>query len=139
MIKNFLQPTDEQFRAFRDRASDEPIQMLNLLKFRERARYEDGRESDLSGVEAYKLYTSEFRRLMEPQGVTVLYSGIVRGVLIGEEDLEDAWDAMLLIQYPSAQVMFGMFRNEEYQQAQLHRAAGLEGQVLLECGPGFTL
>ena len=35
--------------------------------------------------------------------------------------------------------MFDMFRNEEYQQAQRHRAAGLEGQVLLECGPGFTL
>ena len=99
-MKNFLQPSDVQFRAFRDRQSNEPIQMLNLLKFKDKASYEDGRESDLSGVEAYKLYTSEFRRLMEPQGVSVVYSGVVRSVVIGEEDLEGAWDAMVLIQYP---------------------------------------
>ena len=45
---------------------------------------------------------------------------------------------MALIQYPSTEVMLAMWRDEEYQQAQLHRAAGLEGQLLIECGPGFS-
>jgi hypothetical protein len=33
-MQNVLQPTGDQVRAFRDRATGEPIAMLNLLKFR---------------------------------------------------------------------------------------------------------
>ena len=50
---------------------------------------------------------------------------------------DDLWDSMALIQYPSTQVMLDMLRNEEYRRAQQHRAAGLEGQLLIECGAGF--
>jgi len=135
MVKNILQPTGDQVRAFRDRATGEPIQMLNLLKFADKAVYEDGRESDLTGREAYQLYAEGFCRVMGPLGVTILYSGDTRGFLIGEGEGE--WDAMALIQYPSTQVMLDMFRNEEYQKAQAHRAAGLVGQLLIECEPGF--
>ena len=136
MIKNVLQPTGDQIRAFRDRKTDEPISMLNLLKFKDKAVYEDSRDADLTGREAYKLYGEAFEKIMGPQGAKVLYSGEVRGLLIG--DGEGEWDAMALIQYPSTDVMLAMFRNEEYQQAQAHRAAGLIGQLLIECGPGFS-
>ena len=135
MTEIMLQPTGDQVRAFRDRQTGAPISMLNLLKFREKAIYEDGRESSLTGREAYNLYGEAFRKIMEPKGARVLYSGDVRGFLIGEG--EDAWDAVLLIEYPSTQVMLDMWRIEEYQVAQQHRAAGLVGQILIECGPGF--
>jgi uncharacterized protein (DUF1330 family) len=72
---------------------------------------------------------------MEPRGVRILYSGAVRGALIGHAD--GAWDAMALIEYPSTQHMLEMLRDADYQKAQEHRAAGLEGQLLIECGPGF--
>ena len=134
-MQNVLQPTGDQVRAFRDRQTGEPIAMLNLLKFREKAVYEDGRPCELSGREAYALYGKAFVQIMGPQGVTVLYSGEIKGVLIGQGD--DLWDSMALIQYPSTQVMLEMLKNEEYQQAQQHRAAGLEGQLLIECGAGF--
>jgi uncharacterized protein (DUF1330 family) len=130
-----LQPTGDQVRAFRDRQTGEPIAMLNLLKFKDRAAYEDGRASDLSGREAYQLYGEAFQEIMGPQGVEILYSGEIRGLLIGQGD--DLWDAVALIQYPSTQVMLDMLKNEDYQRAQQHRAAGLEGQLLIECGPGF--
>lgn len=135
MVKNILQPTGDQVRAFRDRATGEPISMLNLLKFRDKAVYEDGRECDLTGREAYQLYAEGFCRVMEPLGSRIIYSGETRGFLIGEGQGE--WDAIAVIEYPSTQVMLDMFRNEEYQQAQAHRAAGLIGQILIECGPGF--
>lgn len=135
-MQNVLQPTGDQVRAFRDRATGEPIAMLNLLKFKDRAVYEDGRASDLSGMEAYALYASAFREIMEPRGVKILYAGKPRGVLIGTGD--DLWDEVAIIQYPSTQVMLDMLRDETYQQAQQHRAAGLEGQLLIECGPGDT-
>lgn len=136
MIENILQPTRDQVRDFRDRQTGEPIAMLNLLKFKEHAEYADGRASDLSGREAYELYAKGFHAVMDPLGVRILYSGDVRGFLIGKG--EGAWDAMALIQYPTTQVMLDMLRDPEYQAAQLHRAAGLEGQLLVECGPGFV-
>jgi len=134
-MQNVLQPTGDQVRAFRDRQTGEPIAMLNLLKFKDKAVYEDGRPCELSGREAYALYGKAFERIMGPQGVTVLYSGEIKGVLIGQGD--DLWDCMALIQYPSTRVMLEMLKNEEYQLAQQHRAAGLQGQLLIECGAGF--
>ena len=135
MTKIVLQPTGDQVRAFRDRATGEPISMLNLLRFREKAVYEDGRKSSLSGEEAYQLYGEGFKKIMEPKGVRIIYSGEVRGFLIGEG--EGAWDAVAVIEYPSTQVMLDMFRNADYQIAQQHRAAALVGQMLVECGSGF--
>lgn len=135
MTKNILQPTGDQVRAFRDRQTGEPIQMLNLLKFREKAVYEDGKDADLSGRDAYLRYARAFNEIMTPLGVRILYSGEVKGFLIGEGEGE--WDAIALIQYPSTQVMLDMWRNPDYQAAQLHRAAALEGQLLIECGAGF--
>jgi len=135
-MKNVLQPTGDQVRAFRDRQTGAPIAMLNLLKFKEKAVYEDGRPCDLTGAEAYRLYGAAFMEIMGPRGVRVLYSGAVRGALIGEGD--DLWDAAAIIEYPSTAVMLDMLRDEEYHRAQQHRAAGLEGQLLIECGPGFS-
>jgi len=134
-MKNVLQPTGDQVRAFRDRQTGERIVMLNLLKFRDKAMYADGRPSDLTGEQAYRLYGQAFKEIMEPRGVKVLYSGEVKGLLIGDGD--DLWDAVAVIQYPTTDVMLAMLRDESYQRAQQHRAAGLEGQLLIECGEGF--
>jgi uncharacterized protein (DUF1330 family) len=136
VIQNILQPTGDQVRAFRDRQTGEPIAMLNLLKFKAIAEYEDGRSTSLTGREAYGLYAKGFHDVMGPRGVKILYSGDVRGFLIGLG--EGAWDAMALIQYPTTQVMLEMLRDPDYQAVQSHRAAGLEGQLLVECGPGFV-
>ena len=130
-----LQPTGDQVRAFRDRKTGDPIFMLNLLKFRIKAEYKDQRATNLSGREAYALYGAGFDKVMTPLGTQIIYSGEIRGFLIGVG--EDEWDSVALIKYPSTDVMLDMFRNESYQEIQIHREAALEGQLLLECGPGF--
>ena len=135
MSKINLQPTGDQVRAFRDRKTGEPIFMLNLLKFKAKAEYKDRRKTDLTGRQAYALYGSGFDAVMAPLGTEIIYSGDIRGFLIGFG--EDDWDSVALIKYPSTDVMLDMFRNESYQAIQIHREAALEGQLLLECGPGF--
>ena len=136
MINNILQPTGDQMRAFRDRASGKPIYMLNLLKFKDKAVYEDGRETNLTGEEAYRRYGEGFRKVMEPKGARVIYSGQIKGWLINKS--KGAWDAVAVISYPSTQVMLDMMRDPEYQAVHQHRAAGLDGQLLIECGEGFS-
>ena len=46
----------EQIAAMLEPGPDGPIYMVNLLKFKDHAEYEDGRETDLTGRAAYNLY-----------------------------------------------------------------------------------
>lgn len=49
-------PKQEQLREFFGSGEDGPFVMVNLLKFKERAEYADGRETDLTGAQAYAIY-----------------------------------------------------------------------------------
>ena len=52
---NALDPTPEQIKAFlAHKKAGEPVYMLNLLKFKDRATYKDG--EDISGRDAYARY-----------------------------------------------------------------------------------
>ena len=54
-VENAVIPTAAQMEGFLSPDAEEPIFMVNLLKFRERAEYEDGRDSELTGREAYQI------------------------------------------------------------------------------------
>ena len=59
-VENKVMPNEKQMEEFLEEGHDEPIYMVNLLKFKEKAEYPDKRETDLTGREAYAclLYTS---------------------------------------------------------------------------------
>ena len=56
-VENSVIPTQEQMEGFLTPGPDGPISMVNLLKFKEKADYKDGRETELNGQEAYALYS----------------------------------------------------------------------------------
>ena len=56
-VENKIFPNEEQLKGFDDNPEIGPIKMLNLLKFKEHAEYSDGRETNLSGFEAYLIYS----------------------------------------------------------------------------------
>ena len=51
-IENKILPNEEQLKGFTDEPEKGPIKMLNLVKLKDKAEYQDGRESDISGLEA---------------------------------------------------------------------------------------
>ena len=55
-VVNKVYPNEEQIKGFLEPGAEGPICMVNLIKFKEKAEYEDGRETDLTGREAYELY-----------------------------------------------------------------------------------
>ena len=61
-VANRVQPDPEQIKEFLE--VDGPVTMVNLLKFREKAVYEDGRDPDISGAEAYGRYAKEMKKLV---------------------------------------------------------------------------
>ena len=60
-VRNALVPNTDQMQGFLNDETNSKIYMVNLLKFKQKAEYEDGRETNLTGQEAYAclLYTSD--------------------------------------------------------------------------------
>ncbi len=56
--ENKLSPSEEQIEGFLT-PSARPIYMLNLLKFRQKASYLDGKDEHLSGRKAYARYINQ--------------------------------------------------------------------------------
>ena len=54
-VKNAIEPNEQQMQGFLEGDTESPIEMVNLLKFKDKAEYEDGRETNLSGIEAYRI------------------------------------------------------------------------------------
>ena len=67
-VHNAVAPTPEGMQAFLAKDIEGPVSMLNLLKFKEKAEYADGRETELTGAEAYGLYGRDMSRWVTSHG-----------------------------------------------------------------------
>ena len=85
-VENKILPNEEQLKGFTDEPEKGPIKMLNLIKLKNYAEYADGRETNLSGLEAYMLYGEETKKHLEKVGAKIIFSGPVSRLMIGEAD-----------------------------------------------------
>ena len=130
IVNNKVMPNEEQINGFLENPETGPISMVNLLKFKDKAIYEDGRDADLTGEEAYGLYAVEVINFVEKYGGEFVFGGKVSRLMLGE--VEDLWDAVAIAKYPSRKAMFDMTMDPGYQKIHVHRDAGLEGQLNIE-------
>mgnify|MGYP001295465348 FL=1 len=129
-VENKILPNDEQISGFLENPDLGPISMVNLLKFKKKAKYEDGRDTNLTGKEAYQLYSSEVINFVKKYGGEFLFAGSVSRLMLGE--VEDMWDAVAIAKYPNRKAMMDMTMDPGYQKIHVHRDAGLEGQLNIE-------
>jgi len=129
-VVNKVYPNKEQIKGFMEPASEEPICMVNLLKFKEKAEYEDGRDTDLTGREAYALYEEGVKKLLQEIGGGIGFEGDVERLALGE--VEELWDVVALAVWPSRGAMFKVMQSPDMQAISVHRSAGLAGQLNLE-------
>lgn len=129
------QPTAEQVQAFMTADMDEPVGMVNLLKFKPLATYADNMPEaakGLTGQQAYALYGRGVYEVLKRIGAKPLYSAPAQHFMIGDGD----WDAAAIVWYPSRRVFLEMPQREDYQAIHYHRDAGLAHQQLIETTPG---
>ncbi|MDB4048746.1 DUF1330 domain-containing protein [Luminiphilus sp.] len=129
-VVNKVYPDKEQIKGFMEPVSEGPICMVNLLKFKDRAAYEDGRDTDLTGREAYALYEEGVKKLLQEIGGGIGFEGDVARLALGE--VEELWDVVALAVWPSRQAMFEVMQSPEMQAISVHRSAGLAGQLNIE-------
>ncbi|OBK38537.1 DUF1330 domain-containing protein [Mycobacterium sp. 1165196.3] len=109
-----LEPTPEQFAALAARPADEPVVMVNLLKFKPEG-----------GLQSYLQYGREVVPHLERVGATLRYAGGAPSVVIGDGE-HPWWDAILIVEYPAPQAFIDMVTTPEYAKVHEHRAAGLD-------------
>ena len=130
-VQNEVGPTSpERIAEMMQPGPDGPVHMVNLLRFRERAEYEDGRPTDLSGREAYGLYAEVTSKLIEEFDGSVAFQGEVTFLALGQ--VEDLWDEVVIATYPNRGAMVQMSMSDTWQEANVHRVAGLSGQLNIE-------
>ena len=131
-----IDPTRDQVRNLRDHGGDGPVVMMNLLKFRETANYSpDAGMASCSGKAAYDRYQHAFTVAVGAiSQAEVLYDGPCEQVFIGQAGTDATnWDKLLLVRYPSRQHFLAMMADDSYRDALVHRYAGLERTVLIQC------
>jgi uncharacterized protein (DUF1330 family) len=95
-----------------------PVVMLNLLRFKP-----DG------GRESYAKYSDALAdTYLARYGGEVLYAGDGSTALVAEDG--QAWDAVLIVRYPSREAFSRMVADPEYQQFTHFRTEALEEAVL---------
>ena len=129
-VVNKVLPNQEQIEGFMAPGQDGPIYMLNLLTFKEKAEYPDGRDTDLTGAEAYAIYGAEVVGHLGKVGGSPMFSANVERLMLGE--VEELWDTAAIAMYPSRKAMMEMMSSPDYQASAVHRTAGLAGQLNIE-------
>lgn len=128
-----INPTLEQIAAVVAAHPEGPVQMVNLLKFRDRAEYPADYAGDPSpdcaGAEAYQRYGSVALGHVTQRGGRLVLLSTVDGVVLGAA-AQDEWDQIAIIEYPAIDAFLDMVGDPDYLAATVHRTASLERSVI---------
>lgn len=107
---------------------EEPVVMLNLLKYRDTAESGHGVDG-LTGRQAYTKYGEAFAELEPRFGGSVMWMGRAQHTVIGGD--ED-WDIIILVSYPTRRQFIDMFNDPDYKAIAPMRAAALADSRIVE-------
>ncbi len=130
-------PEPQQIQELMTGPADQPVVMVNLLSFKDRA---DGENEGMSGRESYQRYGERMRAFVESKGGRFLWSGRVDSMVIGESDAP--FQVVALVEYPSRKAFLEIASSAHVAEIGKDRTAGLAGQWLIaatEYGEGEGL
>ncbi len=110
--------------------ADGPVWMVNLMRYKERAEYADGRETVLSGREADDEYTP--LGPLAAVGAELVFVAEVEDQFIGEEP---RWDRIAVVKYPTRRSFIEMQQRNDFQEAHEHKEAGMAETIVIGTTP----
>lgn len=135
-ITGAVDPSRAQFEAFKALPRDRPIQMLNLIRLRDRAAYPEGHPDAgevRSGLDAYRAYGRETAPIFVRLGGRQVWAGRPDGVVTGPA--EERWDLAFIAEYPTAAAFLAMVTDLDYREAVKHRQAAVADSRLIRMAP----
>jgi uncharacterized protein (DUF1330 family) len=131
-----IDPLRAQFEAFKALPRDTPVQMLNLIRLRDRAAYPEGHQDygkDISGLDAYRAYGRTSGPVFKGVGGKQVWAGRPEVVVTGPA--EEKWDLAFIAEYPSASAFLAMVTDPEYREHVKHRQAAVLDSRLIRLKP----
>ena len=107
-----------------------PMWALNLMKYKPRAEYIDGRETALTGREADDAYAPHGP--LAAVGSKVLMAADVIHQLVGDGT---AWDRIAIAQYRTRMAMVEMNQRADFQDLHAHKDAGMQSTIVMGTFP----
>ncbi len=135
--QTYLDPSPVNFQAFKDLPRDQPINMLNLLLYRDEAEYPAGHENankGWSGRRAYEEYGRTSGPIFQRVGGRIVWRGVFETMVTGPEG--EHWHDGFIAHYPNAGAFFAMIKDADYQLAVANRTAALVDSRLVRFAPG---
>ncbi len=109
---------------------DGPVWMVNLMKYRDRAEYTDGRKTTLSGREADDVYAPV--EILADLGAEVAFFGDVTEHLACDEH---TWDRVGVVMYPTRRSFIDMQARPDFAEKYAHKEAGMAETIIVGTQP----
>ena len=120
-----INPTKEQFKALFDLPKDQPVVMVNILKYKKGG-----------GKEAYQRYQANVLPFLKKAKGKLIWMGNSLHTIIG--DSADQPHTFMLVEYPSVTNFIEMISDTAYQEIAKDRTMGLEYGGLVACGSEYA-
>lgn len=127
----YLEFGKEDYETFKANDRAGPIHMLNLVRLREKALYEDGTET--TGQDAYAAYGRLSGPIFERVGGRIIWRGALEQTVIGPQD--EHWDLCFIAEYPQPGAFLEMLKDPDYRIAMAHRQAAVADSRLIRMAP----
>lgn len=140
MPVNHVDPSRPNFERFKAAPRDEPMHLLNLVRFRERAAYPEGHphaDLDLTGEQAFAEYFRTIAPFFERLGVSIVWKA--RGGLTMTGPDGQSWDIGFVAAFPRAAAFLELVTDPHYRaDVVVHRSAAVLDSRLVRFAPEST-
>ncbi|MEM8924863.1 MAG: hypothetical protein AAGD35_15270 [Actinomycetota bacterium] len=105
---------------------DGPVWMVNLMHYKERAEYTDGRATTLTGRQADDEYTP--LGPLAAVGAEIVFVADVEDQFIGDAP---RWDRLAVVRYPTRSAFIAMQERDDFTKAHEHKEAGMAETIII--------
>ena len=134
--EEYTEPWPGHFTGFMELPDDYPIDLLNLVLYRDKALYPADHPQaaeGLTGAEAFRIYSEQSFRSFAEAGGQLVWAGRMEGMLIGP--ITETWSMAFVARYPSATAFLKSVAHPDYKTAVIHRQAALKTSRLIRLKP----
>lgn len=128
----YVNSDEKAYVAMQKLPADQPLHMLNMIRFKDKAVYKEGSEfaaKGWTGEQAYAEYGRHSSPIAARTGGKVVYFGMPQLTLIGPE--HEKWDAIFIISYPNLASFLALVGDPEYKKHAFHRSAAVADSRLV--------
>ena len=132
----YTEPWPAHFSGFMELPDGYPIDLLNLVLYRETACYPADHpqaHDGLSGADAFRIYSEQSFPSFAEVGGQIVWAGRMEGMLIGP--VNESWSLAFVARYPSATAFLKSVAHPDYKSAVVHRQAALKTSRLIRLKP----